>query len=91
MQKIRIFTGNSCVWLKNDWELKYEKVWFLHDAYLFEIEYYSVLLLNIYFIVLKKYMAFYRIKDDYIEVIRIIYEKRDYMQTLFGDNSGNCN
>ena len=36
-------------------------------------------------------MAFYRIKDDYIEVIRIIYEKRDYMQTLFGDNSGNCN
>ena len=33
----------------------------------------------------------YYIKDDYIEVIRIIYEKRDYMQTLFGDNSGNCN
>ena len=33
----------------------------------------------------------YYIKDDYIEVIRIIYEKRDYMQTLFGDNLGNCN
>lgn len=36
-------------------------------------------------------MAFYRIKDDYIEVIRIIYEKRDYMQTLFGDNSADRN
>ena len=36
-------------------------------------------------------MAFYRIKDDYIEVIRIIYEKRDYMQILFGDNSADRN
>ena len=52
---------------------------------------YKGLFTGFYFIVLKKYMAFYRIKDDYIEVIRIIYEKRDYMQTLFGDNSGNCN
>ena len=33
----------------------------------------------------------YYIKDDYIEVIRIIYEKRDYMQILFGDNSADRN
>ena len=33
----------------------------------------------------------YYIKDDYIEVIRIIYEKRDYMQTLFGDTSADRN
>ena len=52
---------------------------------------YKGLFTGFYFIVLKKYMAFYRIKDDYIEVIRIIYEKRDYMQTLFGDNSADRN
>ena len=35
-------------------------------------------------------MAFYRIKENYMEVIRIIYEKRYYMQILF-ENSDNRN
>ena len=34
----------------------------------------------------KKYKAFYRVRDSYIEVIRIIMAKRDYMLILFGDS-----
>lgn len=33
----------------------------------------------------KKYKAFYRVRDNYIEVIRIIMAKRDYMTILFGE------
>lgn len=32
------------------------------------------------------YEAFYRVHDGYMEVIRIIMEKRDYMQILFGES-----
>lgn len=35
---------------------------------------------------IKKYKAFYRVYDSYIEVIRIIMEKRDYMRILFGES-----
>lgn len=33
----------------------------------------------------KKYKAFYRVRDGYIEVARIIMAKRDYMTILFGE------
>jgi plasmid stabilization system protein ParE len=32
-----------------------------------------------------KYKAFYRVRDGYIEVARIIMAKRDYMRILFGE------
>ncbi len=32
------------------------------------------------------YKAFYRVNDRYIEVIRIIMAKRDYMTILFGES-----
>lgn len=47
---------------------------------------YNGLFTGFYFITFKKYMAFYRIKDNYIEVIRVLYGKRDYLQILFPDN-----
>ena len=52
---------------------------------------YKGLFTGFYFIVFKEYMVFYRIKNNYIEVIRIIYKKRNYMQILFGDNSADRN
>ena len=52
---------------------------------------YKGLFAGFYFIVFKEYMVFYRIKNNYIEVIRIIYKKRNYMQILFGDNSADRN
>ena len=33
----------------------------------------------------KKYKAFYRVVGNYIEVLRIIIAKRDYMNILFGE------
>lgn len=34
----------------------------------------------------KKYKAFYRVRDGYIEAARIIMAKRDYMKILFGES-----
>lgn len=33
----------------------------------------------------KKYKAFYRVHNGYIEVLRIIMSKRNYMKILFGE------
>lgn len=33
----------------------------------------------------KKYKAFYRVRDGYLEVIRIIMSKSDYIKMLFGE------
>ena len=33
----------------------------------------------------KKYKAFYRVRDGYLEVIRIILMKSDYIKMLFGE------
>ncbi len=38
-----------------------------------------------YSVTYKKYKAFYRVKDGYAEVLRIIPAKRDYMTILFGE------
>ena len=46
---------------------------------------YKGLFTGFYYVTFKKYMAFYRIEDNFVEVIRIIYGKRDYMQVLFPD------
>ncbi len=51
---------------------------------------YKGLFTGFYFRVFKKYMEFYRIKENYMEVIRIIHKKRYYMQILF-ENSDNRN
>lgn len=47
---------------------------------------YRGLFTGFYAVDFKKYKAFYRVYDSYIEVIRIIMEKMDYMQILFGES-----
>lgn len=39
---------------------------------------------GLYFIVFKKYIAFYKIQGDTIEVARVLYSGSDYMKVLFG-------
>ncbi|MDO4940039.1 MAG: type II toxin-antitoxin system RelE/ParE family toxin [Lachnospiraceae bacterium] len=46
---------------------------------------YRGLFTGFYSVNFKKYKAFYRVNDTYIEVIRIIMAKRDYMTILFGE------
>ena len=46
---------------------------------------YRGLFTGFYSVNYKKYKAFYRVNDKYIEVIRIIMAKRDYMTILFGE------
>lgn len=47
---------------------------------------YRGLFTGFYAVNFKKYKAFYRVHDGYMEVIRVIMEKRDYMQILFGES-----
>lgn len=46
---------------------------------------YRGLFTGFYSVNFKKYKVFYRVKDDRIEVIRIIMIKKDYMYILFGE------
>ncbi len=46
---------------------------------------YRGLFTGFYSVNFKKYKAFYRVNGRYIEVIRIILAKRDYMTILFGE------
>lgn len=46
---------------------------------------YRGLFTGFYSVNYKKYKAFYRIRDEYIEVARIIMAKRDFMKILFED------
>ena len=46
---------------------------------------YRGLFTGFYSVTFKKYKAFYRVNEKYIEVIRIIMAKRDYMTVLFGE------
>lgn len=39
---------------------------------------------NYRFLVCGKYMAFYRVEDGTVFIIRIIYGRRNYMEILFG-------
>ena len=45
--------------------------------------YNNELFTGFYFVHFKKYNAFYRIQGEYIEVIRILLSKSDYMTVLF--------
>ncbi len=47
---------------------------------------YRGLFTGFYAVNFKKYKAFYRVYDSYIEVIRIIMEKMDYMKILFDES-----
>ena len=47
---------------------------------------YRGLFTGFYTVNFKKYKAFYRVYDGYIEVIRIIMEKRDFLKILFGES-----
>ena len=38
------------------------------------------------FVLAKNYSIFYRIEDDCVKVIRIMYSRRDFVRILFGDN-----
>lgn len=46
---------------------------------------YRGLFTGFYSVNYKKYKAFYRVRDSYLEVARIIMVKRDYMKILFGE------
>lgn len=46
---------------------------------------YRGLFTGFYAVNFKKYKEFYRVHDRYIEVIRIIMEKKDNMKILFGE------
>lgn len=46
---------------------------------------YRGLFTGFYSVNCKKYKAFYRVRDGYIEVARIIMTKCDYMKILFGE------
>ncbi len=47
---------------------------------------YRGLFTGFYAVSFKKYKAFYRVNDNYMEVLRIIMEKKDYMKILFGES-----
>ena len=38
------------------------------------------------FVLAKNYSIFYRIEDEFVKVIRIMYSRRDFVRILFGDN-----
>ena len=38
------------------------------------------------FVLANNYFIFYRIKEDCVKVIRIMYSRRDFVKILFGDN-----
>ncbi len=46
---------------------------------------YRGLFTGFYFVNYKKYKAFYRVRDGYLEVARIVMAKCDYMKVLFGE------
>ena len=46
---------------------------------------YRGLFTGFYSVTFKKYKAFYRINEKYVEVLRIIMAKKDYMTILFGE------
>ena len=48
------------------------------------------LFIGYYSIIYKAYRAFYRIRDNYLEVLRIIQTKQDYMKVL-ADPAGKIN
>ena len=37
--------------------------------------------------ILKRYSIFYRIEDEVIRIVRILYSRRDFVRILFGENS----
>lgn len=47
---------------------------------------YRGLFTGFYSVNFKKYKAFYRVMDNYVEIIRIIMAKCDYMEMLFGES-----
>lgn len=48
--------------------------------------YYRGLFTGFYSVNFKAYKAFYRISDGYIDVIRVLLAKREYLKVLFGEN-----
>lgn len=45
--------------------------------------YYEGMFTGFYFVVFKSYMAFYKVEEERMIVSRVIYEKSDYMRTIF--------
>lgn len=46
---------------------------------------YRGLFTGFYSVLYKKYLVFYRVRDDHIEVARILLASSDYIKVLFGD------
>ena len=46
---------------------------------------YRGLFTGFYSVLYKKHLAFYRVKDEYIEVARVLLASSDYIKILFGD------
>jgi len=46
---------------------------------------YRGLFTGFYSVLYKKYLAFYRVKDGYIEVARVLLATSDYIKVLFGN------
>ena len=46
---------------------------------------YDGIFTGIYSVKYKSYKAFYRINEEYIEVLRILHSKQDYMKYIFND------
>ena len=48
--------------------------------------YYRGLFTGFYSVNFKEYKAIYRINDNYVEVIRVLLARREYMKILFGES-----
>ena len=46
---------------------------------------YRGLFTGFYSVLYKKYLVFYRIRDEQIEVARVLFAASDYLKILFGD------
>ena len=49
---------------------------------------YRGLFTGFYSVLFKKYLAFYRVQDGYIDVARVLFATTDYIKILFGDLPG---
>ena len=47
--------------------------------------YYRGLFTGFYSVNFKAYKAFYRVRGNYVEVVRVLLQKQEYMTVLFGE------
>ena len=47
--------------------------------------YYRGLFTGFYSVNFMAYKAFYRVRGNYVEVVRVLFQKREYLKVLFGE------